>query len=336
MHESEKTRERLFDLLSFLYNPRSIQSARDTLRLASPEKQAYALEGIDVTVAQELKPLILPVFEELALEGRFDRLDSLFPQPRLGREGRLKELFGAGGETLNPWIVACAIYAASLLHGLRLPERLNPALETRPGLTGETMAWISRRKNGGQDGATQGDPLGMNQHEGLTANHLEIFTERDDKMLTTIEKVLILKTVSIFSETPDEILAEVAQVLKEVEAEAGQTILEKGAMVDDLFIVVEGKVRVHDGDTTLNFLGERDVFGEMAVLDPEPRSASVTALEECLLLSLDRETLRELMEDSADVAVGIFRVLSQRLRARMQDLIATTAQQAGPPGMVEP
>jgi CRP-like cAMP-binding protein len=139
-------------------------------------------------------------------------------------------------------------------------------------------------------------------------------------MLSTVEKIIILKTVDIFTETPDSILAEVAALLKEVELHNGETIFEKGDPGDCMYIIVTGEVRAHDEGRTLNHLGEGDVFGEMAVLDPEPRVASITALEDTLLLRLDQEPFYELMEDRIEVARGIIRVLSGHLRNRDRDV----------------
>ena len=105
-------------------------------------------------------------------------------------------------------------------------------------------------------------------------------------MLLTIEKVIILKSAGIFSDISERGLVEVASVVEEVRVEPGQTIFEKGDSGNALFIVVEGKVRVHDGEKTIALLGAGEVFGELAALDPEPRMASVTAAEPSLLLRM--------------------------------------------------
>ena len=114
-------------------------------------------------------------------------------------------------------------------------------------------------------------------------------------MLSTIEKIIALKTVDTFAGAPDNVLANVAALLQEVELAVGETIIEKGDPGDCMYIIVSGKVQVHNGDHTLNHLTESDVFGEMAVLDPEPRVASVSAVEQTLLLRLDQESFYELM-----------------------------------------
>ena len=93
-------------------------------------------------------------------------------------------------------------------------------------------------------------------------------------MLTSTEKATILKTVSVFADTPDDALHEVASILGEVTVKAGQAVFEKGDAGSSMYIIVAGWVRVHDGERTLNYLRERDVFGEMSLVDSQPRSAS--------------------------------------------------------------
>jgi len=145
-------------------------------------------------------------------------------------------------------------------------------------------------------------------------------------MLSTVEKVLILKTVTMFSQTPDNVLADVADLLEDLDVSENETIFEQGDPGDSLYVIVEGKVRVHDGDRLLNYLGESDVFGEMALLDPEPRLASVTTVEPTRLFRLDQEPFYELMAERPEVATGIIRVLAGHLRNRVRDIARLNAR----------
>jgi CRP-like cAMP-binding protein len=83
-----------------------------------------------------------------------------------------------------------------------------------------------------------------------------------------------------------------------------------------LYIIVDGTVCVHDGDRELQVLGSREIFGELSVLDPQPRSASVTALEDTLLFRLDERVLYEMMADHQGLTRGIIQMLCRRLRTR--------------------
>ena len=140
-------------------------------------------------------------------------------------------------------------------------------------------------------------------------------------MLSLTEKTNILRSVSLFAETPDDILAEVAALLEEVVFKVDDTIFEKGDAGDAMYIIVEGRVRVHWRGRTLNYLEQHSVFGEMAVLDPEPRSATVTAVEDTALLRLDRAPLYWLINSRPEVATGIIHILCQRLRARATNVV---------------
>jgi len=137
-------------------------------------------------------------------------------------------------------------------------------------------------------------------------------------MLLTIEKVLILKSVGVFSDISERGLVDAATVLEELRAEPGQVIFEKGDTGNSLYIIVEGTMRVHDGEKTIATLGPGEVFGELAALDPEPRMASVTVTEPALLLRMGHAELDELMAEHPEVAIGIIRVLCRRLRNQTQ------------------
>ena len=134
-------------------------------------------------------------------------------------------------------------------------------------------------------------------------------------MITTVEKVLFLKSVDLFSQIPGEDLAQVALIAVEEEREAGADVFSEGDVGDSLFIVIEGKVRVHVKDKVIAELGERECFGEMAILDASPRSATVTARSSVSLLRIAREDFQEIMAEKHSIANGIIKVLTRRLRA---------------------
>lgn len=148
-----------------------------------------------------------------------------------------------------------------------------------------------------------------------------VATESDPGNILSIpERIAILHAVSLFSETPDKILAEVAALLTPVVARQGQTVIRKGDPGDSMYIIVRGHIQIHDGEMQLNRLGPADVFGEMAILDDQPRVASGTALEETQLLRLAQQTFYQLMDERPEVARGVIRVLNRNLRGRVRDM----------------
>ncbi len=142
-----------------------------------------------------------------------------------------------------------------------------------------------------------------------------------DKLLL-FEKVLILKSLAIFSESPETILSELAPLMQEVEVEAGTVIFNEGDIGDCMYIIYKGQIKIHKGSTTLAILKEKEVFGELSLLDSETRSASATANTDCFLFKIDQEPFYELMETRPEVAKGFIKILCQRLRAQNEKAIA--------------
>ena len=138
--------------------------------------------------------------------------------------------------------------------------------------------------------------------------------DEGSSMLTMIDKVMFLRDVSIFSQTPDEILAEIATILYQEEFKAGETIIQKGDLGFTMYIVVRGAARVHTENRTIRELSDHDIFGELAVLDSEPRSASVVAITDTELLCLEQQDLYDLMQQRSEVIQGIMQVLTGYVR----------------------
>ena len=138
--------------------------------------------------------------------------------------------------------------------------------------------------------------------------------------LMTMDRLNVLRSVSIFAGTPDALLAEISAVLEELHFQAGEQVFGKGDLGDCLYIIAAGQVRVHDGERTLNTLHSGEVFGEMAALDPEVRSASITAVKDTRLLRLERGPLYQVMAQRIEVAQGIMHVLAQRLRGSLREM----------------
>ena len=143
-------------------------------------------------------------------------------------------------------------------------------------------------------------------------------------MLITLERVALLKSIDMFAETPDYVLASVARIVEEVELAPGENLIEEGEPGNCLYIVIQGRVRVYSGDRTIITLGPGQSVGEFAILDPGPRSASVSAMESALLFRIDKAPFDEVMADRPEIAQGIIRALIRRLREQGRFAVNTS------------
>jgi CRP/FNR family transcriptional regulator, cyclic AMP receptor protein len=130
----------------------------------------------------------------------------------------------------------------------------------------------------------------------------------------TIERVLALRRVDIFSTLPYDSLVELAGLVRTRDEPAGAVIIEAGAVGHELYAITSGAVEVRGANGQVTRLDEGTVFGELAVLDPAPRSATVVAATPVELLVVPRATVLALADRRPAVMAEIARVLARRLR----------------------
>lgn len=119
-----------------------------------------------------------------------------------------------------------------------------------------------------------------------------------------------------------------ATLMTERHCTAGEVIFREGASGDAMYLIWAGRVGVFKGNlqspTVLGYRGPGEVIGEMALLEEQPRSASVIALENTRLLRIDRETFQEWLNSNPAVGMSIMASLSARLRSSDNILNAST------------
>ncbi len=133
-------------------------------------------------------------------------------------------------------------------------------------------------------------------------------------MIPRIERIRFLRSVPLFEALSGEDLLSVADAVEQIEHRAGTPIFHEGDPGEDLYLVVRGKVAIEHGNVRIAELGEREFFGDLAVLDYQPRSADAICLEDTQLLRLRGADLRELMVTRPPIVDAIVRVLVRRLR----------------------
>lgn len=95
---------------------------------------------------------------------------------------------------------------------------------------------------------------------------------------------------------------------------AGDTIFSEGDNADEFFVVVRGKVEIRNGSRSLEILGPKGIFGEMALIDDSPRSATVVALTAVTVAPIKEAQFLFLVKHMPMFALKVIRVLAKRLR----------------------
>jgi hypothetical protein len=331
--------QRVFGILAQLYDAELVATAQRNVAHAARERQANALEILDNLIPrpiyQGLQALLddSPVTDKAAL---FTRL-SAGSGPAQSHLMRPAGNAAAAGFAISPVPHAPAPLA---------PEPL-PTLLLRRGHVAFTSWTLSLALRHWQP--TEPDALALlrpyfaspylllRESAQLAATALAAHLEQPfsalqlpdnmshshatpEALISALERVEVLKNTALFAQTPENVLSSVVPIMKEVTFHEGEEIFAKGDIGTSLFIVHDGQVGVFTGSQQLATFGPGDFFGELALLDAEPRSATAVALSEVLAFRIDQEDFYDVMEERAEVLRNILRMLCQRIRRQNEKM----------------
>jgi CRP/FNR family transcriptional regulator, cyclic AMP receptor protein len=132
--------------------------------------------------------------------------------------------------------------------------------------------------------------------------------------LTTDRKIELLGTVALFDGIGPDGLAAVAEQAEEVDFPAGRLIVRQGEIGTGFFLIMAGRTRVVRDGETLAELGPGEFFGELSLLDGEPRIAAVVSETSTTCLAIPSWKFDTLLESQPRIAIALLRGVARRLR----------------------
>lgn len=309
--EIAKGTKRIFNMLGLLYDKELLRKAEAALQVVSKEKKANALEILDHIIPRRIHDALSALVDNIPGNEKLEKLKVYATQQK---HPLPVMVIVSGREWFTDWTIAMA---------LRSTEISDPSFIF-------TIHFLSSRNPVLKQCAFEALKVFREDHHAhfntlmstFKLNSELLMEKHTESRLSEIEKVLVLKSTALFAETPENIIAELVGIVKEEFVSKDELIFKKGDSGSSMYIIYEGEIKIHDGTRTFATLGSHDFFGELALLDPEPRSASATATTDTLLLKLEEDDAYELMEERTEVLKSIMRILCRRIRAQNVKLLA--------------
>ncbi len=319
--EADELVEQTLWLVGIIKGEQQAQAIWQALREGPVSQRANAWETLETLTSPRLARLVTPLYDGTPLPA-LARYGQELALPEPTPWDLFRRAWPALGEAADPtaaarqrlttrrssWLQAVVMYLVVELSTLNHQDQVAEELVTqaaratlqRPDdpLVHETASWVLARLNPAAGEGAQG-------------------------MMSLIEKAVFIKAISIFQEMTAEELRVLASISEEATYSAGQRIVVQGGSGNTLYIIVHGQVLVQqrssvNGDKEeiidLALLGPRESFAEMSLFDNEPYSADVIAQEPTGVLLVRREPLLALIKRDPEIAVGLFKVFSRRLR----------------------
>ena len=305
-YELGRIEQRIFGLLQQLYPPQLIADAQRGVAHAARERQANALEILDNLIPrpwyQGLQALldVSPAAEKARV---FDELLG----PADATEALPAYVIRQGEATFSDWTIATAL-RQHLPTADQLPH-WRPYFDS-PDILLQESALTAINHLATSQPATYEAALTL----APALRHLLMSHHAAAAHLPAQARVGLLRHTALFAETPENVLSSIVPIMQEVSFLAGHQIFAKGDLGSSLYIVYEGEVGIFNGPQLLTTFRAGDFFGELALLDAEPRSATAVAQGAVRAFRLDQDDFYDVMEERGEVLRNILRVLCQRLR----------------------
>ncbi len=317
-HDLLRAHDRVWSLLNLAFGAEVIGKCERSLQSGNPAQRSNALEVLDNTVWAELKRPLIGLLEAESLADPLEKGRQFFQLDAITPEGWLETQLAS---SRGGWhrIVALDAIGRHVLKGLAHHARA--ALADPIPLVREVAMWAVVQTLGPESREVlkvlENDPAPAIRR--LREHYLARLEGRESPgghaVLTTIEEVIFMHHIPIFEGVPAEHLVTLAELTEEVFAAAGQEIVRQGERGESLFIIIRGRVEILVEGRQVGTLGEKECFGEMALIDGETRSATVRALEATDLLMLGHDEFHEFLEERAEVSANVLKILCQRIRA---------------------
>ena len=145
--------------------------------------------------------------------------------------------------------------------------------------------------------------------------------------MTVSERIQFLKQTELFLSVPEDLLETIDEHLAEVRLSAGDTLFDEGDVGDAVYVIGDGVILLRSEGVHLLARRRGECVGEFALIDDGPRSATAAAESDAVLYRWDRRRFQETLSRNAEVARGIFRMLTGKLRQEVEGRVVVALEQ---------
>ncbi|KPK86794.1 MAG: hypothetical protein AMS27_04260 [Bacteroides sp. SM23_62_1] len=295
--------DQLFFLLSLAYDPKSIYHIRENLETGTSESIGFAIELLDLFVAEELKPVLFPVLEDTAPLEKIRQLQVEFPVEILAPYDLVIALINRDPNYINPYTKACAILTLDYLEDIKVSNDLIAQIFNQDHLHSQLAAWkLYRMDKDVFESVTE--RLDTERKE-LLSHQMEIISENDLDLI--INKVFFLEKIQHFNHLAGTELLPLARLMERKNIQEKQLIaLNSDSGEKIIAFIVTGKLSLLWNNKDIATLTEYDIAGVMPYLFNESDRFDLRADSKAMLMTMKEELFSELMFDQDRLALAVY------------------------------
>ena len=325
--EKETNYELLFNLLSFLHEPRIINLIKKNI---IGKNTIYALELIDNFIEPDLKPYIIPIFDDISTPQRIKKLSKFFPQKRMNFSERLKWLVTLDYDKISTWALAKTIEMTERVHRSKSKNEISKEEHSyediKPWTTENTKKILKQiRRSELPDEVflclfhpdeliyTTAAKIVYNENPQKCFDYLNRMTEKKKTLVQTLsengtlleDKVKLLRRYQLFFSIPDFLLVDLARIISVHNLEKSEKIYFEFDTSEQILILIRGELE-EDTDGKKKFSKKIIITPGMNI---ESQTKYLKATKKTVVLSANRHEYFNLLVDNTGILQHIFDII---------------------------
>jgi hypothetical protein len=287
--------EHIYMLLAMLYDTRSIQLVKENIESATADGITYAIELLDVFLAEQIKQRVIPVLDDLTELERINRLEDFYPRVKLDSKLVLKFIINRDFTQSNRWTKACVIFQIGMQRIGDFKLDLIAQLFNPDVFIKEVSAWALYQIST-EDYHKNTKRLGDKNKREL--DNLIIHS----KQMMEFEKVLFFQKINIFENITGLTLSYLADIAEEVYVLSGHTLILDEKSNNNFYVLVSGAIDFYQRGEFVSQFTQGQFIGEMLPLPNFVNTNLLIAKEDVRILKLNKDQFYELLSDNVKLA----------------------------------
>ncbi len=301
-------------LLSILYDPQSIQLVKENVETGTTDGITYALELMDLFIDPELKPKLFPLFDDIPVKDKMDRLQIYFPRESYNPVQVVNYILNRDFNLNNRWTKMCAVYSSAFIPEFRVSRGLIGQMFNPDRLLQETAAWVIYNKDKVQYQVIA-DRLPLRDKKFLDSaiENNQLLEGLDDGFYLGIEMVMFIKSLPAFKGISGTILSDLADKIIPVDLKVRDKIIFNEA--DDnrpILILAHGEVKLREGSSEVGIMKKGSVFGDLFQEGPPIKITEAEAVQRSVVFRINLPDFYFVMAKHHELVQGLVRNVTKK------------------------
>jgi AAA family ATP:ADP antiporter len=301
-------------LLSILYDPQSVQLVRENIETGDPDNIAFAMELMDLFIDQELKPKLIPLFDDSSIEEKLEKLQLIYPRESYTPVQVINYILNRDFNLSNRWTKACAIHVTAYMPDFRVSRGLAAQLFNKDRLLQETAAWVIFNKdNTAYEALRQRLPQRDKNFLDSAIENNQLLDGLDDGFFLGIEMVMFIKQLPVFHNVHGSVLADLADKIAPIELELGEKIkFTHNDHESPISIVAHGDVNLKFEDMILTNMKKGGLYGDLFQDGPVTKANILEARERTIVFKIHLMDFYFIMANHHELVQGLIKNITEQ------------------------